>query len=58
MSVFEGVKIEDGYLIVRVKQAENPEMSKSGKSRILYTTRGNMNLPDGSKVGINWYRPV
>lgn len=56
LNKFEGVTVEDGYLIVKVKANPNPERSKSGKSLINYSTHGNITLPDGSKVGINWYR--
>ena len=53
---YEGVTVENGYLVVRVKADPHPKRSKSGKTLINYSTRGNQTLPDGSKVGINWYR--
>ncbi|GAI45226.1 unnamed protein product [marine sediment metagenome] len=56
LNEFEGVTVEDGYLIVRVPADSDPQRSRSGKSLINFSTRGNMLLPDGSKVGINWYR--
>ncbi len=59
LNEFEGVMIsEDGYLIVRVKASETPRRSASGKSNVLFSTRGNIAMPDGSKVGINWYKPA
>jgi len=55
---FEGIMVDDDFLIVRVRKSSNPPLSGSGKSHVLYTTRGNMALPDGSKVGVNWYKGI
>jgi len=49
---------DDGYLIVKVKQDADPKLSGSGKSRILFSTRGNRAMDDGSSLGINWYKRV
>lgn len=56
LNEFEGVAVRDGYLVVRVKADPDPRPSRSGKTLILYSTYGNLRLPDGSRVGINWYR--
>jgi len=58
LNEFEGVTIDEGFLIVRVKADENPKVSGSGKSRVLFSTRGNIAMPDGSKVGVNWYKAI
>jgi hypothetical protein len=54
----EGIEIKDGYLIIKVKADADPRLSGSGKSRVLFSTRGNIKMPDGSSVGLNWYRPA
>lgn len=49
------VKVENGRLIVDVALDGN-ELSGSGKSVILFSTRGNLRLDNGVTVGINAYR--
>lgn len=48
------IKVVDGYLEIRVKASANPRKSASGKSVLLYSKT--IDLPDDSRVGINWYR--
>ena len=36
----------------------NPQLSGSGKSKILGSTRGNVALNDGIKLGLNIYKPA
>lgn len=49
------VKVEDGFLELRVRgEFANPKPSSSGKSELLFSNT--LSLPDGSRVGINWYR--
>ena len=52
------VKVEGGRLIVNVAINEQGALSGSGKSRILYSTHGNIVLNDGSVLGLNHYRKV
>jgi len=48
------IKVVDGYLEMRVKAMDKPRQSASGKSMLLYSKT--IDLPDGSRVGINWYK--
>lgn len=48
------IKVVEGYLELRVKASEKPRTSASGKSMLLYSKT--IDLPDGSRVGINWYK--
>lgn len=43
--------------IVTLKKTAPVIPSKSGKSDILATTGGNITLSDGTKLGVNAYRP-
>ena len=52
------VKVENGRLIINVAISESGPLSGSGKSRILYSTHGNIVLNDGSVLGLNHYRKV
>ena len=49
------LKVENGRLIVDVA-LDGTEVSASGKSISLFSTRGNLVLGDGVVVGINAYR--
>ena len=53
---FEGIKIEDGYLIIRVKASDNPKWSGSGKTLINYTTGKARVMPDQSRVVLTWWK--
>lgn len=49
------IKVEGGRLIVDVALTQG-EKSASGKSVVVFSTRGNLKLDDGHIVGINLYR--
>ncbi|MHA1304129.1 MAG: hypothetical protein ACTSPI_10555 [Candidatus Heimdallarchaeaceae archaeon] len=53
---FEGIAVEDGYLIVRVKASENPRPSSTGKTYLLYTTGKAKQMSDMSYVQLTWYK--
>ena len=53
---FEGVKVEDGYLVVRVKAADIPKPSSTGKTLINYTTGRATKMSDDSFVQLTWYK--
>ena len=50
--------IEDGVLTIRVDLSEEHGMSASGKSKIIASTGGNVQVPggDGAVIGLNVYR--
>ncbi len=48
------IEIVDGRLIVNVAATGNT-VSASGKSKVLFSTHGNVKLPGGATVGINLY---
>ena len=49
------IKVENGRLIVDVALVDG-KRSASGKSVVLYSTRGNVVLETGESIGINLYR--
>ena len=49
------IKVENGRLLVDVALVDG-WLSVSGKSVVLYSTRGNKTLATGEVVGINLYR--
>ena len=49
------IKVENGRLLVDVALVDGTR-SASGKSVVLYSTRGNKTLATGEVVGINLYR--
>lgn len=49
------LKVEDGRLIVDVA-LDGKDVSASGKSVSLFSTRGNITLDGGVVVGLNAYR--
>jgi len=55
LNEFEGIMVKDGYLIIRVKADENPRLSSSGKSYLLYSV-GNAKMSDDSRLNLNWYK--
>jgi len=55
LNEFEGIMVKDGYLIIRVKANENPPLSSTGKSYLLYSV-GNAKMSDDSRLNINWYK--
>ena len=48
-------KVEDGRLIINVALTEG-HMSGSGKSKVFFTTGGNIAINDGFKLGVNLYK--
>jgi len=49
----------DGDLcIIRIDMTQTQGKSGSGKSEVVATTRGNITLPGGLKLGLNCYRPL
>jgi len=51
-------EIKDGKLFMEVDLTEKGETSKSGKSSVIATTRGNISLPGSEvKIGVNIYLP-
>jgi len=49
-------KIDGKILTLTIDLSRDVGPSKSGKSRIVATTSGNIQLPDGAKIGLNIYR--
>ncbi len=45
-------------LTIVVQLDPKPQLSGSGKSKILGSTRGNVALNDGVKLGLNIYKPA
>lgn len=54
------MKVKDGILIIEVNLSEDLGLSKSQKSRVIATTRGNARVPDAEDVmiGLNVYKKV
>ena len=50
------IKVENGRLIVDVALTAGTP-SASGKTLVVYSTRGNLPINDGYVVGINCYKP-
>jgi hypothetical protein len=52
-------EVEDDQLIIRVDLSQELGVSSSGKSVIIATTGGNVEVPgwEAIKVGLNVYRP-
>jgi hypothetical protein len=49
--------IEANVLTLRIDLSKTLGPSKSGKTTLIASTNGNAVLPDGSRVGVNIYRP-
>lgn len=49
------IKVEAGRLIVDVALETDGHLSASGKNRVFFSTGGNVDCPDGYKIGINLY---
>lgn len=47
-----------GILTITIDTKVDGEASGSGKSKVLSSTRGNVTLSDGLKLGLNLYRPT
>ena len=52
-------EVKDGKLILCIDIGHEGEPSKSGKSIVIGSTRGNVNIPGTElKLGLNLYKPV
>ena len=52
-------EVKDGKLILSIDIEHEGEPSKSGKSIVIGSTRGNMKIPGTElKLGLNLYKPV
>jgi len=51
-------KVVGKKMVITVDLSKTYGVSKSGKSEIIATTSGNVDIGDGVKLGINCYRPV
>jgi hypothetical protein len=49
-------QVEGNVLTLRIDLSKDLGPSKSGKTRMVATTSGNVKLPDGAKLGLNVYR--
>lgn len=53
------MKVESGMLIIKVDLNKDLGLSKSGKSRKIASTAGNVRVPDSdAMIGLNVYRKV
>lgn len=53
------MKVENDQLVIRVDMKANHGQSKSGKTRIIATTSGNVPVPGTpAKIGLNIYTPI
>ena len=54
----EYIRVKDGYLELRQKLGKG-EVSGSGKSLVMFSTRGNIDVEgsEGYRIGVNLYRP-
>ena len=51
-------ELKDGKLILEIDTKNAGEVSKSGKSTVIASTRGNVGIPGTDlKLGLNIYRP-
>lgn len=50
--------IDGTILTLTIDLSKTLGPSKSGKNAIIATTSGNVALPDGSRIGLNVYRPA
>ena len=52
------MEVEDSTLIIKVDLSAEGSLSSSKKSRVIASTRGNVEVGSGVKVGLNVYIPV
>lgn len=54
------LKVEGSMLWIGVDTSASQGASKTGKSEVIGTTEGNVNVPglDGVKFGLTVYRPI
>lgn len=51
-------KVQGDKLIIEIDLKNNMGLSKSGKSRVIATSSGNVTVKDDIKLGLNVYRPA
>ena len=52
-------EVKDGKLLLSIDIGHEGEPSKSGKSLVIGSTRGNLGIPGTElKLGLNLYKPV
>jgi hypothetical protein len=51
-------KVVGKKLVIEVDLSKSHGVSKSGKSEIVATTSGNVDIGNGVKLGLNCYKPV
>lgn len=51
----EFMRVKDGYLEIRQKLGPAGKLSSSGKSKVHFSTNGNVDV-DGYKLGVNLYK--
>lgn len=52
----DSIKVANGRLLVDVAIDENGKPSATGKTLVLYSTRGNQKVEGGYVIGINLYK--
>ena len=54
------LEVKDGKAILTIDLKNNGGPSKSGKSVVIATSGGNIEIPNsgGAKLGLNVYRPI
>jgi len=54
------MEVDGNILTIKIDLQQNQGVSKSGKSTIVATTSGNVDVPgqSGMKIGINAYKPI
>lgn len=52
------IKFENGELVIKIKPVTDPRPSSTGRSVLLFTTRGYQEVPErtGELLTINWIR--
>lgn len=57
LKLLEPTDVEPGFLLIKINLSGSTIISKSGKSRVLATTAGNIEIPDsdGLKLGLTAY---
>ena len=58
MSVAIDPASKTAFLAIPYGAAKSAGMSASGKSRLVASTKGNVDLVDGIKIGVNAYLPL
>ena len=50
------MKVEGDKLLIEIDLTEEHGPSKSGKTTVIASTRGNVEVRDGIKIGVNCYK--